>query len=919
MKLFQIFSLLSFFYFTATQITAQTMQISGTVYDTSGTVPLKNALAMTVRISDSLLLDYTRTDAQGHFSFPKHPMDTFTLILSFPKLEDKSYFIFGNPENLEIDIKHIKMVPKNTELEEVVIYANKNPIYYNGDTLVYVADSFKVQENAVVEDLLKKLPGITVDENGKIQSQGKEINQVLVDGDEFFGSDATIATKNLAAKGLKSVQVYEKVNENSTEGENETIQVMDLRLKEEAKKGYFGKASLASDFQQYHMGEFLFNKFDKSRKISVFMLGSTTPESTISRADMRKFGLGGGRDFTENEDGVVEWGNGDNPSSGIPRAFTAGIYYTDKLGKNKEDKIVSNYSYTRYELTTSSASRSQYFLTDSTYFSDDSSRNVNLDERHRLNITYENVIDSLTKFSIKPNLTYSKSNSDSYTETINSNSPTLLNLLTNINNVNQSDGLDLNNDFIFTRKFMKPTRELKIKYNYQMANEVTKGNLLSNNIYYQQMVLNDTTDQEKYNQSISNSHVTKLSYTEPLGKKFRVEFEYLYERNASLQKNESKNLVGETYSEIDSTFTSIFDNLKQQHRLSTIFTFQTRIHTLTIGVRARNVDMINDNLFLGTSIHQNVNNLFPKATYLYKPSQNKRFKINYYSRSSLPSSNDLLPVQNNTNPNRIIQGNPDLLPSYSHNAQITFNTWQALTGRYIWMSLNSSITNNSFANATTYDDFGRTISQTVNVDGNTFIGFFLGGGIPIYKKIVKLEPGLNATQSVYQNFINSVKNTTTNRNLSADMELNFTWDSLFVELGGKFDYTAPKSTISSVSNTPYSTSAASIRIEWTMPGKMKFVTDATYNINSRRANGYNINFLIWNASLQRSFLQTQNLVLSVMANDILNQNVAANRNVSGNIITDYKTVVISRYFLVKLLYKFNNNKTKEEDAQWGWH
>src|SRR3989338_9089641 len=133
------------------------------------------------------------------------------------------------------------MPEKSTGLGEVVIYANKNPIYYRGDTLIYVADSFKVKENAVVEDLIRKLPGMKIDENGKITSQGKEIGQVLVDGDEFFGNDPTIATKNLAADGAETVQVYEK---DSEDGSDEKIQVVDLKLKEEAKKGYFGKVNL---------------------------------------------------------------------------------------------------------------------------------------------------------------------------------------------------------------------------------------------------------------------------------------------------------------------------------------------------------------------------------------------------------------------------------------------------------------------------------------------------------------------------------------------------------------------------------------------------------------------------------------------------------------------------------------------------
>ena len=178
---------------------SQTMKVTGTVYDTTGSIPLESVSVIAVRLKDSLLLGYTRTNKDGFFELSGFPPDTFDLMIEYPDLDEKSYYIFGNAENNEIDIPVVKLNPKSQDLEEVVIFANKNPIFFRGDTLVYVADSFKVAENAVVEDLLKKLPGISVDENGDITSQGQDIAQVLVDGDEFFGSDQKIATKNLGA------------------------------------------------------------------------------------------------------------------------------------------------------------------------------------------------------------------------------------------------------------------------------------------------------------------------------------------------------------------------------------------------------------------------------------------------------------------------------------------------------------------------------------------------------------------------------------------------------------------------------------------------------------------------------------------------------------------------------------------------
>ena len=283
--------LLIAFVFISLQAFPQKMTISGNVQDTTLKIPMKNVVAMAIRIKDSVLVAHTRTDEKGFFTLANLTIDTVQVIVSDSKFSEQSYYVFGSAANYAFDFGKIILPAKSQQLGEVIIYAYKDPVYYKGDTLIYTADSFKVKPNATVEDLLRKLPGIKVDAQGKITSQGKDISQVLVDGDEFFGSDPTVATKNLAAKGVESVQVYEKKNENAGDGEEETTQVMNLKLKEDAKKGYFGKVSGASDFQNFYEGELLANKFKKSLKISVFALASNTPRSSFGWGDMYKFGL----------------------------------------------------------------------------------------------------------------------------------------------------------------------------------------------------------------------------------------------------------------------------------------------------------------------------------------------------------------------------------------------------------------------------------------------------------------------------------------------------------------------------------------------------------------------------------------------------------------------------------------------------
>ena len=234
----------NYLYFTLfillnSSISGQNMSIFGNVLDTLNNTPKKNTVVMLVRLSDSVMIDFKRTDDNGGFYF-NVPIDTVEIIISHHKNDDKIIFFFPSKDRLSLNLNNTILPEKSEMMNEVTIYAYKDPVFFRGDTLVFLADSFKTKANAVVEDLLKKLPGVEVDKNGIITSQGREVNKVLVDGDEFFGSDPTIATKNLGAKSIESVEIYEEENTDSDETADETIQVMDLRLKEDAKKGYFG-------------------------------------------------------------------------------------------------------------------------------------------------------------------------------------------------------------------------------------------------------------------------------------------------------------------------------------------------------------------------------------------------------------------------------------------------------------------------------------------------------------------------------------------------------------------------------------------------------------------------------------------------------------------------------------------------------
>lgn len=897
-----------------------TMRVEGTVYDTTGTKPLLNAVAVAIRIKDSLMLDYARTDAKGHFVLEGFPVDTFTLIISHAQFDDKTYYMFGHKDNYDIKIPSITMPSKSQELDEVIIYAYKDPIYYKGDTLVYVADSFATTENAVVEDLLKKLPGLEVAADGTIKSQGKEISQVLVDGDEFFGSDPTIATKNLGAKGVETVQVYEKKQENAGEGE-ETIQVLDLRLKDDAKKGYFGRVSAGTDFDKFYEGELLVNKFNKSQKISVFLLTANTPKSEFGFGDRSKFGLENeGNNNRFDADGIfVDFNNGQ--SSGIPKTLKSGVYYTDKFGKKKNHTVGFNYSYYNTRLNSISQSRSQYFVGDSTFFSDDSTRNESFDEQHRINFKYEGKLDSLTTLEIRPSVTLSNATQINKDYSTWRDSNDSISRVNQVFNDNSSNSTTMSGDVRLERKFMKKRRQLNIRYNGSYNDNSAQGVLGSYN-RLEQFNFTDTLDQQKINSKVSTNHSGSMTYYEPLSPKFKLQLDYQYDYGFNNQNKETRfgfNPVTGQYENVLDTLTNNFDNLRQSNRAGAVLWWESRKHSFDAGVRVRNVTIDNTNLFTDAVISQNVTNYLPTFTYRFRPNQSKRFTVRYRTNSALPAITDLQPIPDNTNPNRIKSGNPNLLPNFQHNFDVSFNTYNALKGRYIYVGMNGQITQNGFGDSTFYNPllFGVQESKTVNVDGNYYVVGYAGAGLPFFNRVFMLRPNLSSFVSQSTAYINDQKNTTLSRTFSANIDYAFTWDSLEVTLRNSYNYNSPISSVASFNTQPFTTQSYFASISWRLPKGFKIESNANYTMNGQRANGYNINYLIWNAAVYKYFLKTQNLEVSVLMNDILGQNIAANRTVSQNVVTDNFTKIISRYFLVKTTLRFNNRKAKEEDER-GW-
>ncbi len=910
--LFILFANLSF---------GQEMKISATLIDTNSNTPVRNAVGMLVRVRDSVLIDFQRSDKFGKIEMLT-PIDTVQFTIKHPDFSDFRSIFIGSNENKTFDLGDLAMPDKASLIGEVVIYANRSPIYFRGDTMVFVADSFKVAQGAVVEDLLKKLPGIKVDASGKITNQGKEINQVLVDGDEFFGSDPTIATKNLAAEGVETVEIYEK---DAEDGSDEKVQVLDLRLKDEAKKGYFGKSSVAGGLNQFkptnygfYEGEFLFNVYNKNQKLGFFALTSNTPKTALNGRDLYKFGMseGGGWNFDDADDMNFSGGNSMNENEGIPNTNKAGMFLEQKLWKGAEARL--NYSFSQYNVNANKLTFSQFNLADTSYFTDETNNNKQGYVQHAVSLKFTQKLDSLSEIEIEPKLTLNKSTSETTNLTAFLDGSNAMSRTTEIQNDVLSNGVSLNTTVRYSKNFKKKNRKLKVRYNLGYNDDVSETDFKTIGVFAATPSFADTLSQTRSATNNNIAHTIFGNFVEPISKKWKLEFDYEFYSN---DKNQEKLTFSNQATTLDSLFSNRFETARSQQKVGAFGIYEFKKIRFSLGTRVRSISIDNLNTFTSVSTPQALVNFLPRATFLIKFSNSSRINIRYNANSSLPSITDLQPVPDNSNPNYIRIGNPELKPNYTHTLSINQNMWKGLSGFYTYSGLSVNYNQNDFSSSTTYDDFGRAVSKTVNVDNNLYSNLYSGMGFPVPNtKNLKGDLNFNAGYNVTHAFVNEVENIAKTTDIGGSFELDFDKDSIELSMSAGANYSKPNNSLPTFNSTPFTNYNFGSSIRYTPRGKSKitFRTDADYTVSTGRASGYNLNFVVWNASVERAFLKSNNLKFSIEVNDILNQNISNNRTVQGNMIVDERVTLIRRYFMARLTYRFNNFKTTENDFE-GWY
>jgi outer membrane receptor protein involved in Fe transport len=890
---------------------AQNMAITikGKVIDTTAKQGLSKALMMVIRYQDSSLVGYSRSDEKGFFAPIKVTNDTFFIIVSHPKFSDQTYFLVPAPGDTLYNFSKVVLPPKSVTLNEVVVVADKERVFYRGDTLIFNADSFKTKANATVEDLLKKLPGVRVDAKGKITVQGKQVDQVLVDGDEFFGSDPTVATKNLNANTVETVQVFEKKSDN-VDSQDETVKVMNLKLKEDAKKGYFGKISAAGDYHPFYEGDLLVNRFRKSQKISVFALGSNTPRQGFDWSDADKYGLSNEFSWNYDEENDTWMNNGDNQNDGIPQILKTGFYFNDKLGK--KTKINTDYTYTNRFMNTFKEQYTQFFFTDTSYNNSQINNGNKSNQSHQFNLRVTQKLDSLTDLTISPRVRIADGSNSSTQEDDFFTAENAFTRQTYIASRSVNYLSDIGGRIRLERRFKKKDRHLNVSFNTGVLSDKANG-FLRTDYTYQNNALNTVLDQKRTSINEKRENSASIIYTEPLTKKIKLELGYDFSHAFQDINRRTLDNTGVGYDLENINQTNNFRNTRIVNRVSTKLIYEVKKYRFAFGTRLRQIEQRNINLSNNVPLNLKVQNVLPFANWRYRFNQGTSLSLDYSTNANQPDVKQLQPVSDNSDPNRIYQGNPSLKPSFGNNVRLNFYTYQGISDRNFYANGNFNNTYNAITNTLVYDSIGRAISQPVNVNGNYNANMYIGGGIPVFKEFMKVYLNVNSGINNNISFVNGQKNTTRNINSGSSLSLEKQEEKYEIGLGTDYNYTLPSASLSNFSNQPFNTYSFRGNFSIKLPKKFVIESDANYSKNNQRADGYNISFVVWNASISKTFLKTENLVVSLLAYDILNQNVNNTRNVMDNRIVDTRVTIIRQYFLAKVLFKFNNQKTKEEE------
>ena len=907
---------------------AQNFRITGTLKDGDSSNVLGKATISIAPKADTSRKKLLSADEKGVFSIPTANGD-FVMEFSFTgyDLSRKSVKVAG----ANVDLGEVLMFRKQKTLGDVEVVGKVPPTRQRGDTTEINAAALKVNPDATVEDLVRKAPGVTL-ENGQVMVQGEAVQKVTIDGREYFGSDATAALKNLPAEIVDKIQVFDRMSDQAQltgVSDGNEVKALNIVTKANMRNGQFGRiyAGYGTD-DRYAAGGNV-NIFNKDRRTNLLGLFNNVNQQNFGAEDLlgvngqaNQGGRGGGGRL-----GGGGWGGG---GGGFSTPQQAGIATTNAIGVNFSDlwlkkkmTVSGSYFFNKSSTEASSETKRETFLGDTSQFYSEKNESTTDNLNHRFNARFEYKIDSNNTLIYAPNISYQTNERQSLLiggsrtaddEIINS---------TLNDRFSKSEGFNIRNELTYRHAFSKRGRSFSINLNNAINERDvnTTLNAATGSIKSGGLIV-DTLRQITDNVSSGSNWSTNITYSEPIGKKgssLQLNYNPQVNNSKADQRNMFYDKATGDYTKFDTTQSNLFDNKTSIQNAGITYRVGPR-GDLSLGLNYQQTDLQSDQTFpVKGNINRSFSSWLPNINYRKDFSKQTNLRVRYRASVNTPSVNQLQNVVNINNPLFITSGNPELGQSYTNFmfARLGYTNTQKSKSFFAGLfaqQVNDYITNGTWVaskDSTIQNGIilrqGSQYSKPINLSGYWSLRSFANYGIPL--KAIKSNLSLNGGIGYVRTpgSVNGISNFTNNYSYSAGVALASNISEFIdytLSYTGNFN-NAVNSFNPNLNNKYYSHNASAKLNLLTKKGWF-LLNDIGNQVYTGLADGFNQNFWLWNASAGKKFLSKQRGELKVTVFDLLKQNQSVSRTVDALYIEDVQTVVLQQYFMLTFTYSLRN-------------
>lgn len=892
------------------------LRINGTVVDSSAT-PLVGATVTLMHAADSVLAGFATTQADGGFLIGRLKKDNYLLRITYIGYENHSQLI---ELKKEVDLGPIQLAEESEILKEVLVKGDRVPVVINGDTIEYNADAFKTQPNAVVEDLLKRLPGVEVERDGTVRAQGEQVNQILVDGKEFFGTDPKVATKNLPADAIDKVQVFNRKSDRSEFSgvdDGQRQKTINLELKEDKKKGAFGRVTGGGGTDERYYGKANINRFAPDRQLSLIGTINNINEQGFSMNDYFNFsggmqrmmsgGSGGIRIELNSEDMAIPIDQGNN--NGLFTTWAGGLNFNNEFSKKLE--VGGSYFFSQLNQDIRKRVRSENYLADRTLITEENSLQSTERSNHRLNVNLRYRPDSLQEIRFRTNLSF---NQTDYQRSKDSQTSLGTGVLENTGKSDYfSEGQNtlLNGSLTYRRKLGRPGRTFSLGLDYGITDRQSNGVVDALNQFglsNPNSMTSDTLNQENDQANQRFSYGINTSFTEPLGKREFLEANYSFSNYNEDSDRTVFDLFGPAMESrlLNDQLSFKYDNLYTYHRGGFNFRLNRKKFNFSTGISLQESILRGELLPQDVEIRQSYVNLLPNLRWSYNMSMANRLSFDYDAFVREPDIRQLQPTVNNSDPLNIYEGNPNLRPEYNNNFRLSYNSYDQITLSSFFAFINFTYTDQTITNAVSFDErLVRTI-KPINLKDNQRYQANFSYSSPF--RPLQLRTNISTDLSYNQAFtlVGDQINRTRRYRVRPGLRLENRFKEKFdLAVGAKIGFNETRYDLNKAFDQSFINQTYFADLTIPLPAGFNFNSTLDYDLYRDRGEGFNQDIAVLNFSLKKFFMPSKQLELKLMVFDALNQNIGINRMAEQNFLIDERIESLGRYFMLSLTYNLS--------------